>query len=106
VHAWGSPQIINDAAWLRRQLDDLTLTREGIRPAPWRVDDAPPDFVVAQMKGIVGVEIPLLRIEGKWKMSQNRPKADQAGVLAGFREQGEVGELMAALVAERCGLLK
>jgi transcriptional regulator len=106
VHAWGRPLIINDAAWLRRQLDDLTLSREGVRPAPWRVDDAPPDFVAAQIEGIVGVEIPILRIEGKWKMSQNRPEADRAGVLAGFRERGEAGEPMAALVAERCGLLK
>jgi transcriptional regulator len=106
VHAWGRPLIINDAAWLRRQLDDLTLSREGVRPAPWRVDDAPPDFVAAQIEGIVGVEIPILRIEGKWKMSQNRPEADRAGVLAGFRERGEAGESMAALVAERCGLVK
>jgi transcriptional regulator len=104
VHAWGRPRIVNDAAWLRRQLDDLTASREGLQPAPWKVDDAPPDFVVAQMKGIVGVEIPILRIEGKWKMSQNRPEADRVGVLAGFREQGESGETMANIVAERGGL--
>jgi transcriptional regulator len=105
VHAWGRPQVIDDAAWLRRQLDDLTLTREGRRPAPWQVGDAPPDFVAAQMRAIIGVEIPIDRIEGKWKVSQNRPEADRVGVLAGFRAQGETGEPMAALVAERGGLV-
>jgi transcriptional regulator len=104
VHAWGRPRVVNDDVWLRRQLDDLTLSREGSRPAPWKVDDAPSDFVAAQMRAIVGVEIPIGRIEGKWKVSQNRPEADRAGVLAGFREKGEAGEQMAALVAERGGL--
>jgi transcriptional regulator len=102
VHAWGRPQVIHDAGWLRRQLDDLTLLNEGKRAAPWLVDDAPPDYVVAQMKGIVGVEIPIDRIEGKWKMSQNRPEADRAGVIAGFAEEGD--EAMAALIAERNGV--
>src|SRR5436190_7508399 len=51
VHAWGRPQVIEDAAWLRRQLDDLTLLKEGRRPAPWKVDDAPEQYVAAQIKG-------------------------------------------------------
>jgi Transcriptional regulator len=101
VHAWGRPQVIEDAAWLRRQLDDLTLLKEGTRPAPWKVDDAPAPYIVSQMKGIVGVEIPIERIEGKWKVSQNRPQADRAGVIAGLRDGGESGETMATLVAER-----
>ncbi|MGA7803589.1 FMN-binding negative transcriptional regulator [Bradyrhizobium sp.] len=101
VHAWGRPRIVNDDAWLRRQLDDLTASREGRRAEPWAVDDAPSDFVAAQMRAIVGVEIPILRIEGKWKMSQNRPEADRHGVIAGFREAGEAGEVLAALVAAR-----
>jgi transcriptional regulator len=53
------------------------------------------------MRGIVGVEIPVARIEGKWKMSQNRPEADRAGVIAGFREAGGAGEAIAAIVEER-----
>lgn len=104
VHAWGRPGLIDDPAWLRRQLDDLTLLGEGRRPEPWRVDDAPAPFVASQMKGIIGLEIPISRIEGKWKMSQNRPEADRSGVVTGFREQGEPGELLADLVAERNGL--
>lgn len=104
VHAWGRPTAIEDAAWLRRQLDDLTNQQEGRRLSPWKVDDAPADFVVAQMKGIVGIEIPIARIEGKWKVSQNRPETDRANVAAGFREQG--ADAMAALVAERGGLTR
>jgi transcriptional regulator len=106
VHAWGRPRIMNDDAWLRRQIEDLTRSRESSRAEPWQVDDAPAEFVAAQMRGIVGVEIPILRIEGKWKMSQNRPEADRVGVIAGFRESGEAGEEIAALVAERGGPLK
>jgi transcriptional regulator len=99
VQAWGRPQVIEDTAWLRRQLDDLTLLKEGSRPSPWLVDDAPPDYVAAQMKGIVGVEIPIERIEGKWKVSQNRTEPDRLGVVAGLRASGS--DVMASLVAER-----
>jgi len=106
VHVWGRPRIVNDAVWLRRQLDDLTASREAKREAPWKVDDAPADFVAQQMRAIVGIEIPIGRIEGKWKMSQNRPEADRAGVIAGFRESGQAGEEIAALVAERGRPLK
>src|SRR6201997_2873928 len=103
VHAWGQPRIMRDDAWLRRQLEDLTLSREGKRAKPWKVDDAPAEFVAMQMRAIVGVEIPIRRIEGKWKMSQNRPQADREGVIAGFREAGEV---LAHLVQERAKDLK
>jgi transcriptional regulator len=106
VHAWGRPRIMNDDAWLRRQIEDLTGSRESQRTEPWQVGDAPENFIAAQMRGIVGVEISILRIEGKWKMSQNRPEADRAGVIAGFREAGAAGQEIAALVAERGGLLK
>ena len=99
VHAWGRPRVIEDAAWLRRQIDDLTVLLERPRAAPWAVDDAPEPFVAAQIKGIVGIEIPIDRIEGKWKVSQNRSAADQAGVVAGLGQDGGAG--MAALVSER-----
>ena len=99
VHAWGRPQVIEDTAWLRRQIEDLTNLKEGARPAPWKVDDAPEQYLASQIKGIVGVEIPIARIEGKWKVSQNRPAVDRAGVVVGLRS--EQSEVMAALVAER-----
>lgn len=101
VHVWGRPRVIEDADWLRRQIADLTALREAPRAAPWAVDDAPAPFVAAQMRAIVGIEIPIARIEGKWKMSQNRPEADRAGVIAGMRADGET--VLADLVAERSG---
>jgi transcriptional regulator len=102
VHAWGRPRVTEDAQWLRRQIEDLTRLQEGRRPAVWKVDDAPADFVAAQIKGIVGVEIEIARSEGKWKVSQNRTTVDRAGVVAGLREEGL--DVMAGLVAERGGL--
>lgn len=96
VHAWGRMRVIDDAAWLRRFLDDLTGVHESGRPAPWSVGDAPDAFVAAQLKGIVGIEIEIERIQGKWKVSQNRPEADKRGVHDGV-EPENAG--MAALVA-------
>lgn len=104
VQVWGRPRVIEDAAWLRNQIDALTRSREEPLAEPWQVSDAPEAFIAGQAKGIVGLEIPIDRIEGKWKVSQNRPEADRVGVVAGFHEQGEAA--MAALVAERAGLPK
>lgn len=101
VHAWGTPRIIEDAAWLRHQVDDLTARQEHARAVPWRVSDAPAPYIAAQIKGIVGLEIPLARIKGKWKVSQNRPAADQAGIVAGLRSFGSEADVMAAAVAAR-----
>jgi transcriptional regulator len=72
VYVWGTPRVIEDADWLRRNVEALTRTHESARAAPWQVNDAPPEFVAAQLRGIVGVEIEIARIEGKWKVSQNR----------------------------------
>ena len=99
VHAWGQPQVIDDANWLRQQVGELTASQEDARIAPWGVDDAPADFIAAQLKAIVGLEIPIARIEGKWKVSQNRPAVDRSGVVVGLRSEG--GEKMASAVAER-----
>ncbi len=101
VHAWGRARVVDDAGWLRRQIDDLTNHKEASRTDRWHVSDAPEPFVVAQIKGIIGLEVPIDRIEGKWKVSQNRPAADQAGVIAGLRGGGHEAEVMAAQVAER-----
>ncbi len=101
VHVWGRPRVMDDAVWLRQQIDDLTRHNERSQPVPWLVSDAPEPFVAAQIKAIVGLEIPIARIEGKWKVSQNRPAADQAVVVAGLRGGGTDAEIMASLVAER-----
>jgi transcriptional regulator len=89
VQVRGIPKVIEDAAWLRRQLDDLTASHENPRAEPWSVSDAPTDYIVSQMKAIVGIEIPISNIEGKWKMSQNRDAADQHGVIHGMRSDAD-----------------
>jgi transcriptional regulator len=101
VHAWGAPRVIDDTEWLRRQIDDLTRHNEASRAMPWQVSDAPEPFVTAQVKGIVGLEIPIARIEGKWKVSQNRPAVDQAGVAAGLQDEGGDATVMAEAVLAR-----
>jgi len=106
VHAWGRPRVIDDAAWLRQQIEELTRHNEASRVAPWQVSDAPDAFVAAQIKGIIGLEIPIERIEGKWKVSQNRPAADRAGVVAGLKGHGGDADIMALQVAERSNRLE
>lgn len=97
VQARGNAHVVDDAAWLRRQLDDLTLSQEGGLPAPWKPSDAPADFLAATMKGIIGIEIPIDSLLGKWKVSQNRSAEDQRGVVAGLPSQ-EMAELVAARI--------
>lgn len=89
VQAMGRPRVIEDPQWLRAQIDELTRTHEGVRPAPWAVSDAPEDFIAMQVKAIVGLEIEISRISGKWKVSQNRPAADREGVIQGLTAEGE-----------------
>ena len=101
VHVWGTPRVIDDAVWLREQVGNLTDAQEGSRSEPWKVADAPADFIAAQIRGIVGLEIPIARIEGKWKVSQNRPAADQKGVIDGLRQEEPQKGDMADLVEER-----
>lgn len=99
VQAWGCPRIVEDAEWLLAQLHGLTDGQEATRSAPWHVDDAPADYVDGLARAIVGVEIPIARLDGKWKMSQNRPAVDQAGVVEGLRATGL--DAVAGLVDER-----
>lgn len=88
VHAHGTPRIVDDSRWLRRLVDDLTDWHEARQPAPWRVADAPDEFIAQMIDAIVGLEIPVLRLKGKWKLSQNRSAADRAGVAQGLRAAG------------------
>jgi transcriptional regulator len=98
VHAWGAPRVIDDPDWLRAQIGALTNAMEAGRPAQWAVEDAPEPFIAAQLNSIVGLEIPITRIEGKWKVSQNRSEPDRLGVAAGL--QAESSLRMSRLVAE------
>ncbi len=95
AQARGVPRVIEDADWLRAQIEQLTHEREASRPSPWAVGDAPEDFVAQQMRAIVGVEIAVSDLRGKWKASQNRNPADRAGVIEGLGE-----DAMAAIVRD------
>ncbi|PBC02639.1 FMN-binding negative transcriptional regulator [Mesorhizobium sp. WSM3860] len=84
VHAYGPIEFFEDADRLLEIVTRLTNLHEGGRPSPWSVSDAPPDFIQAQLKGIVGLRMPITRLDGKRKMSQNRNAADRAGVATGL----------------------
>ena len=96
IHAYGPIEFFSDADELLDVVTKLTNRFERPRAAPWAVDDAPPDFIQAHLKGIVGFRMPITRIDGKWKMSQNRPAADRTGVAEGLRAEGR--DEVAALV--------
>jgi transcriptional regulator len=89
VHAYGVLRAVEDAAWLRELVERLTNRFEATRDEPWQVTDAPESFIAAQMNAIVGIEIPITRLLGKWKMSQNRTAADRAGVVQGLHATGD-----------------
>jgi transcriptional regulator len=102
VHAYGALHFHEDAEWLLALVTELTQTHEGPREHPWKVSDAPKDYIAGMLQGIVGFDLPIARVEGKWKMSQNRSLADRAGVTQGLAREGgpeeaRVGEIMAAL---------
>ncbi len=102
VQAHGRMRTIDDPEWLLRQITAMTDAQEATRAEPWAVSDAPDSFVAAQLKGIVGVEIEITRIEGKWKVSQNRPEADRKGVSDGLlAADNDSARLMAELVDRR-----
>jgi transcriptional regulator len=88
VHAHGPLIIHDDREWLRGMVTRLTQRFESTRPAPWAVTDAPADFIDRQLAAIVGLEIPLVRLTGKWKVSQNRPVPDRANIIRGLQAQG------------------
>lgn len=100
VHVHGRLRVVDDAVWLRRLLETLTDHHESTQPQPWHVADAPADHTEKMLRAIVGVEIAIDRIEGKFKLSQNHPSGNRAGVIAGLRRRNgdgdaELADLMA-----------
>lgn len=99
VHARGTLQIHDDAAWIRAQMVELTGQQEAGSAHPWRVDDAPADYTDKLLGAVVGIEIPIATLVGKWKVSQNQPEANQVTVQQGLHGLGtETGTAMAGLV--------
>jgi transcriptional regulator len=93
VQARGALRAIDDKVWLRAFVTRLTERHEGPRAAPWAVSDAPADYIETMLGAIVGIEIPLTSLVGKWKVSQNRPAADREGVVAGLLREGGDAQL-------------
>lgn len=101
VHVYGKARFTADPEFLARHLEQLVTSHEGRRPTPWAIKDAPREFIERQMRAIVGVELAIERIEGKWKMSQNRPAQDIEGVVQNLRnstdpKQRAVADVVAA----------
>ena len=100
VHAHGRLAAIEDPKRLRAMLDELVDHHEAEFAEPWCVGDAPSDYIDKMLAAIVGIEITITTLAGKWKVSQNQPAANRAGIIVGLRQRGtDVGDAMAALVA-------
>ena len=100
VQARGKLRVIDDAAWLHAFVTRLTDRHEAAQARPWAVRDAPADYIAGMLCAIVGIDIPLTALMGKWKASQNRPAADRAGVAEGLRQkQDDAAAAMADWVA-------
>lgn len=99
VHAHGSLVVHDDAAWLLPLLNDLTDKHEAKFDKPWSVNDAPADYVAQNMRVIIGIEIKITRLSGKWKVSQNQPVVNQRSVLNALQTTGDAA--MAALVEDK-----
>jgi transcriptional regulator len=101
VHAYGRIELFEDAARLRDIVTSLTERHEGRRARPWAVADAPEDYIASQLGGIVGFRLAIDRLDGKWKLSQNRSAADRRGVIAGLQSEG--GAAAAAIAGAMTG---
>jgi transcriptional regulator len=89
VHAYGTVQLVEDAEWLHRFLVRLSERHEARNPVAWRMQDLPGAYVETMLKGIIGLDIAVTRLEGKYKLSQNRPAADRPSVIAALEAQGD-----------------
>jgi transcriptional regulator len=89
VHAYGPARRIDDAAWLSDLVRRLSERHEAREPKAWDMQTLPEDYVRSMLKGIVGIEIAVSRLEGKFKLSQNRPAADRPRIIAALEQRGD-----------------
>jgi transcriptional regulator len=101
VHAYGKVLFFEDRDRLRKIVTELTDKHESGFTPPWRVEDAPPDYIEGSLKAIVGFEMEIQRIEGKWKMNQNHPLENRQGVIAGLKEEARSSGLDLAAIMEK-----
>ncbi len=104
VHAYGRPEVMAEKDWLRRHVGELTAQQERTEAHPWALSDAPDSYIEVMLRGIVGFRFAIARLEGKWKMSQNREMEDRTGVAAGLRTRAdgddiEVADAVARLIS-------
>jgi transcriptional regulator len=93
VHAYGRPAVMQDTDWLRRHVAELTAQQERSEVKPWALTDAPETFIEVMLRGIIGFRLAITRLEGKWKMSQNREMKDRDGVVRGLEKRGAGDDL-------------
>lgn len=102
THAHGKPRLVDDSTWLLSHLHAMTNKQEASQSQPWSMSDAPQEYIAKMMTAIVGIEMPIVKLEGKWKVSQNRLRADQLGVAAGLQIYPDAqSQSMANLVMQR-----
>jgi len=99
VQARGTVRVIDDGVWLKQQIAALTNQQEAPREQPWKVSDAPDEYINSQIRAIIGLDLRLSSLEGKWKVSQNRSSEDRQGVIDNLRAEGN--SVMSELVRER-----
>ncbi len=103
VHAYGSLKVHEDEKWVRGVVGRLTKAMEASQPKPWKMADAPAGYTNVMLGNIVGIEVPVSRMIGKWKVSQNRSDADRASAAAGLRLTGDLGNAEMADMIEAGG---
>jgi transcriptional regulator len=89
IHAYGTLEFIDDPEQTRQHVAQLTDHHEAGRPTPWAITDAPEEFIAARVRGIIGFRLTIRRLEGKWKMGQNRALADRFGMAQGLEAEGK-----------------
>ena len=104
VHAYGRPAIMNDKDWLKQHVTELSDQQERSEAHPWKVTDAPDSYIDVMLRGIVGFRFEITRLEGKWKMSQNRETQDRLAVIDGLKARASGDDLeIADIVAMKMG---
>lgn len=103
AHAYGRLRVVDNREWLREHLAAMTAHQEARFDAPWQLEDAPADFLEQMLTAVVGIEIVISRLVGKWKTSQNQPARNQAGVVRGLRATGVASAMAMADLVEQTG---
>jgi transcriptional regulator len=101
VHAYGRPAVKDETEWLKRHVTELSRQQERGEPRPWEVSDAPERYIDVMLRGIVGFRFEITRLEGKWKMSQNREAQDRLGVIDGLKARASGDDLEIAETVAR-----